>query len=83
LNVGFAKTTSREPAPPVDGPWVENVSKDELVKAYEDWGDDIKIIMKHIQNPSKWHMHVVHPPLEHYVRDRVVLVGDAVSVQWP
>lgn len=83
LNVGFAKTTSRIPSPPVNGPWVETVPKSELERAYDDWGPDIKIIMNHIETASKWHMHVVHAPLEHYVRDRVVLVGDAAHAMVP
>lgn len=56
------------------------MDKEELEKAYAAWGDDVKVIMKHVQTPSKWSMHIVNPPLEHYVRDRVVLVGDAVGL---
>jgi salicylate hydroxylase len=79
LNVGLVKVTSRIPSPPVNGPWVESITREELEETFADWGDDIKIMIKHVQNPTKWHMHVVHPPLEHYVKDRVALVGDAVS----
>lgn len=50
----------------------------EMFDAYEDWGLDAKIILSHIKEPSKWAMHVVEP-LENYVKDKVVLIGDAVS----
>jgi salicylate hydroxylase len=50
-----------------------------MFDAYDDWGKDIKIILSHIKDPSRWMMHVVDPPLEHYVKENVVLVGDAVS----
>jgi salicylate hydroxylase len=49
-----------------------------MFDAYEDWGLDAKIILSHIKEPSKWAMHVVEP-LENYVKDKVVLIGDAVS----
>lgn len=50
-----------------------------MFDAYDDWGHDAKIILSHIKDPSRWMMHVVDPPLEHYVKEKVVLVGDAVS----
>ena len=48
-----------------------------MFDAYGDWGNDIKTVLSHIKEPSKWSMHVADP-LEHYVKERVVLVGDAV-----
>ena len=55
-----------------------SVPASEMFDAYEDWGLDAKIILSHIKEPSKWAMHVVEP-LEHYVKEKVVLIGDAVS----
>lgn len=50
-----------------------------MFDAYDDWGRDAKIILSHIKDPSRWMMHAVDPPLEHYVKEKVVLIGDAVS----
>lgn len=65
---------------PEGTPWVEEVSKDELKQVYEGWGPDIAAILECMpENPSKWSIHVVHPPLESYTSGRVALLGDAVS----
>ena len=32
------------------------------------------------ERPSKWSIHVLDPPLESFVRGRVALLGDAVSL---
>lgn len=83
LNVGFARTTSRVPSPPINGPWVQDTTQTELTETYADWGQDIQTIIKHISKPSKWSMHTVHSPLEHYVKDKVVLVGDSAHAMVP
>ncbi|TFK26694.1 salicylate hydroxylase [Coprinopsis marcescibilis] len=83
LNVGAVKVWGRTPSPPVTGPWVQTVTPEELLDEFADWGSDMKILLKHIKNPSKWFMHTVSPPLEHYVRDSVVLVGDAAHAMVP
>ena len=62
-----------------DGPWVVPATRDELLKEYEGWGSDVLKILGCIQNPSKWMIHVVNPPLQTYVKGRVALLGDAVS----
>ena len=50
-----------------------------LEKEYEGWGPDVQTLIKCMPDkPSKWSIHVVHPPLDSFVRDRVVLIGDAV-----
>lgn len=82
LNVA-AMCRSKEYGAPVSpqepGSWVENVDQQEMLDAFEGSGDDLIAILKHITKPSRWALHTVYPPLETYVKDRIVLVGDAVS----
>ncbi|EIW63980.1 FAD/NAD-P-binding domain-containing protein [Trametes versicolor FP-101664 SS1] len=69
---------------PEGTPWVEEVSKDELKQVYEGWGSDIAAILECMpETPSKWSIHVVHPPLESYTAGRVALLGDAAHGMLP
>ncbi|KAF6754328.1 salicylate hydroxylase [Ephemerocybe angulata] len=84
LNIGAAVSSSFTWSPPRKDTWVErSVPAKEMFDAYEDWGHDIKTILSHIKDPSRWCMHAVDPPLEHYVKDKVVLVGDAAHAMVP
>lgn len=69
------------PLPPSE-PWVTRVSPDELRSQFEDWGDDPRIIVTCLLDPSKWSIHCVKPELETYVKGRVALLGDAVRLAW-
>ncbi|KNZ77713.1 Salicylate hydroxylase [Termitomyces sp. J132] len=60
-------------------PWAKPVSQDELLREYSGWGEDVNIILKEMKDPSKWCIHFLYPPLSSFVRQRVVLVGDAVG----
>lgn len=53
---------------------------EEILAQYEGWGPDVVNLLKCIKQPNKWYINVVDPPLESYVKGRVALVGDAVSV---
>ncbi|KAI0639949.1 FAD/NAD-P-binding domain-containing protein [Trametes polyzona] len=65
-------------------PWVELSTKEELKKVYEGWGPDISILLDHMpEQPSKWSIHVVHPPLESYSKGRIALLGDAAHGMLP
>lgn len=60
-------------------PWVEAVSREAVRKEYEGWGPDVAALIKCMpEKPSRWSIHVVHPPLDSYVKGRVALIGDAV-----
>lgn len=63
----------------IPSPWTKPTSHDELLQEYSGWGEDANVILKEMKDPSKWYLHFLHPPLSSYVRQRVVLVGDAVS----
>ena len=69
-------------APPLTAPWVhDSIPNEEVLKHVEEWNDQLHIIIKHMGNPSVWALHYTYPPLKHYVRDGVVLVGYAVRYQ--
>jgi len=64
-------------------PWVESVTQQELLDRYKGWGPDMTIMLQHLKNPSKWSIHAVDPLLQSYVRQKIVLVGDAAHAMEP
>lgn len=61
-------------------PWVQSVPQEEMFKVYEGCGPQVMALLKCIKTPSKWSIHVVQPHLESFVKGRVVVIGDAVSM---
>ncbi|KAE9411502.1 FAD/NAD(P)-binding domain-containing protein [Gymnopus androsaceus JB14] len=68
--------------PQLPPPWVESTTSEELKSHFESWGHDPMIILDHLKNPSKWSIHAVNP-LESFVRDKVVLIGDSAHAMLP
>lgn len=71
-----------EPHAPAN-PAVSIVSKEDLLGEYDGWGSDVLKLLSCIETWSKWKINVVYPLLESYAKGRVVLVGDAVSRDFP
>ncbi|THV01451.1 FAD/NAD(P)-binding domain-containing protein [Dendrothele bispora CBS 962.96] len=69
--------------PELPPPWVNPSSQSELKNYYKEFGSDVMIILDHMKVPSKWSVHAFHPPLESFVKDGVVLVGDAAHPMLP
>jgi len=63
--------------------WVVPVEHEELLKEYEGWGPQVQDILQNISRPSKWTLYALHPPLESFVRQNIVLVGDAAHAMLP
>ncbi|KAI0828955.1 FAD/NAD-P-binding domain-containing protein [Trametes gibbosa] len=69
---------------PEGTPWVEDVPRSELEKAYAGWGPDVAALLRCMPaHTSRWAIHVVHPPLADYARGRVALLGDAAHAMLP
>ncbi|THH33436.1 hypothetical protein EUX98_g790 [Antrodiella citrinella] len=68
---------------PDNEPWVVPASREQLLKEYEGWGSDVLKILGCIKNPTKWMIHVVHPPLKTYVNGRIALLGDSAHAMLP
>ncbi|KAF9074960.1 salicylate hydroxylase [Rhodocollybia butyracea] len=64
-------------------PWVETTSEQELKDRCGNWGHDTTIILDLLKSTSKWSIHALDPPLQSYIRNRVVLVGDAAHSMLP
>ncbi len=78
--VVFVSKSDIPPQPPLLSPWVAATLDRELQDHFKEWSRDARIIVDHMGACSKWFIHALNPPLGSYSRDRVVLVGDAVSV---
>ncbi|KAF9255697.1 salicylate hydroxylase, partial [Marasmius fiardii PR-910] len=81
--VAFVAQHDLPKGPELPMPWVESVPHEELKANFADWGPDGRIIVDHLKDPSKWSIHACIPPLQSFVRERVVLVGDAAHAMLP
>ena len=77
--VAFIRGKERSISPERPSPWMETVPQQEVIDGYPEWGNDAKIILQHLQQPSRWSIHTLYPPLKTFVNGNIVLVGDAVS----
>ncbi len=58
---------------------MQDVEQQEMLDAYQDdWGRDATGILRQLTKPSRWTLHAMYPPLDSYVRGKIVLIGDAV-----
>ncbi|KAH8916857.1 FAD/NAD(P)-binding domain-containing protein [Atractiella rhizophila] len=64
------------------GPWVTQITKEELLKAYDGYGEGVLALLSEIEQPSKWGLHELES-LPSYVKDNVVLMGDAAHGMLP
>ncbi|KAI0070639.1 FAD/NAD(P)-binding domain-containing protein [Panus rudis PR-1116 ss-1] len=65
-----------------EGPWVTNVSTEEVQQQYAGWEDAVQDLMEHADGASRWAiMHL--RPLPAYSKGRVTLLGDAAHAMTP
>lgn len=55
---------------------------EDVLIPYQGWGSEITNLLSCAENPGKWEINVVYPALapEKWVKGRVAILGDAVSV---
>ncbi|KZS93032.1 FAD/NAD-P-binding domain-containing protein [Sistotremastrum niveocremeum HHB9708] len=63
--------------------WVETVELSTVQRDYEGWGTKVQAILQSIENPTKWTLHALDPPLSSFVSGRIALVGDAAHAMLP
>ncbi|CAL1714511.1 unnamed protein product [Somion occarium] len=65
-----------------EGPWVQDVSRDELLHAFDRWEPEVVALFQSIEGLNRWAMHTVRP-LRSYVSERVALIGDSAHAMLP
>ena len=65
---------------PPDQPTVVPSSTEELLATFKEFGDGVRALLSCATNINKWYINVLYPHLPTFVKGRVVLVGDAVSL---
>lgn len=78
--------------------WVVKVPQQEMLDAFNDFGRDGRTILEHMEEPRKWTIHGLYPPLESFVGApdagegtahsvdvmvNVALIGDAAHAMLP
>nr|ABV82787.1 unknown [Chromohalobacter sp. HS-2] len=84
VNVVAFVTDRSTPNPqlPAGAPWVEEVSQEEMLDDFPGWGSASRAILACIDRPTRWALHEL-PELPRYVRDRVLITGDAAHAMLP
>jgi salicylate hydroxylase len=81
--VAFISDRSRpDPTWPSDAPWVRNASQEEMLAAFNHWGDAARVLLECIPAPTLWALHELDE-LPGYVHGRVGLIGDAAHAMLP
>ncbi|KPY69112.1 salicylate 1-monooxygenase [Pseudomonas syringae] len=71
-----------EPQWPRDKPWVKDTTQAEMLDAFSDWGDAVRVLLECITAPTLWALHDL-AELPGYVHARVGLIGDAAHAMLP
>ncbi|OAX42236.1 FAD/NAD(P)-binding domain-containing protein [Rhizopogon vinicolor AM-OR11-026] len=82
INVAIYVVDKQKIATPFDGRWISEVPREEVEKAFEEFEPALKNLLKCLEKPLRWALHVVNElPLS--VCDKVVLIGDACHAMTP
>ncbi|KIK96086.1 hypothetical protein PAXRUDRAFT_139274 [Paxillus rubicundulus Ve08.2h10] len=65
-----------------EGPWVDELTKEEFCKPFQDFKDDVKLLLECVDKGTLWAVHTVKElPTHSY--GRVALLGDAAHAMLP
>jgi salicylate hydroxylase len=62
--------------------WMTQGTRDELANDFRGWHEDVHTIIRHIDTPFKWALHV-RGPMAHWSKGRITLLGDACHPTLP
>lgn len=84
VNVVAFVTDRSTPTPrlPEGAPWVTEVTQQEMLDDFPGWSEASRALLGCIEHPTRWALHDL-PPLPHYARGRVIIVGDAAHAMLP
>lgn len=84
INVVAFISDRSEPNPewPKNKPWVKTTSQSEMLQAFSDWGDAVRVLLECIPLPTLWALHELDE-LPGYTHGHVALVGDAAHAMLP
>ncbi|KIP02135.1 hypothetical protein PHLGIDRAFT_112385 [Phlebiopsis gigantea 11061_1 CR5-6] len=64
---------------------VQHVTTEEVLASYEGWGPEVTNLLSCMDDPTKWSINVVYPPIqpENWSRGPVTILGDAAHGMLP
>ncbi|VDC01624.1 unnamed protein product [Peniophora sp. CBMAI 1063] len=65
-----------------DGSWASECTREEFLRQFEGWEDEVGDLLQHVERPTKWALHEL-PLLPSYTHGHTVLVGDAAHAMLP
>ncbi|KAF8966800.1 FAD/NAD-P-binding domain-containing protein [Flammula alnicola] len=65
-----------------DGPSFQDVPKEEVIPIFDEWEEEVRVLVHNAEKPSRWAIHAIRP-LEKYASGAVVLLGDAAHAMAP
>ncbi|MGC6371941.1 salicylate 1-monooxygenase [Pseudomonas sp. K2I15] len=84
INVVAFVSDRSDPKPvwPKGTPWVKSTSQAQMLEAFAEWGDAVRVLLECIPEPTLWALHELDE-LAGYTHGRVGLIGDAAHAMLP
>ncbi|UVH50729.1 salicylate 1-monooxygenase [Pseudomonas sp. CBSPBW29] len=84
INVVAFVSDRSDPNPvwPPGTPWVKSTSQAQMLEAFAEWGDAVRVLLECIPDPTLWALHELGE-LAGYTHGRVGLIGDAAHAMLP
>ncbi|KDR71739.1 hypothetical protein GALMADRAFT_253476 [Galerina marginata CBS 339.88] len=82
VNVAAYVSDMTKEGTPYEGPPFQDVTKEEVMPFFEKWEEEVRLLVEHMERPSRWAIHAIQP-LDSYSSDSVILLGDAAHAMTP